>query len=918
MGEGNNNQEQNVQDKVQDAAQGAKDGANLAKNVASGNYLGAAKDALNLAKNKTVRKRIIINIALSILGPIMIVVMIASFVLGIFNAVGDAIQSVFDGLKEFFTIDYENSGIIEITDEAINEMIKSIENMGIDLDDLHLMGDKADYDDPDVEEKNKEALKKYIRKFYEAQAVTQTLYTNPPGYNKIIGKTYGTVYVQRTKDDDQNLSKVEQLEYISYEKMQKKVEAKDTNIKKYYSVDGDNKLVVASFNRTITKENGKEVKNETSISLVPIDYKSVISQYTTSMNFLIYLTIITQNPEFASAVADLVKDSDIKITLMDKVITNITKEERNYTVNTKTLKKVEGDVSDASGVEDEQDIYDTYTYETYYEDPQQKKDITETTEITTIPIAAVTYAKTWFSEQTIEYNKKDTPMTEIPFNTEPVNEKEPEISDKESVTWITNDITTVTSNGNVSEYEEGTRGDVIDKTGEKGDGDKSFVGLLDVKFRIPNSTRKESAGSNLVSGAGMFFYLLQKDSSSQNLENIMRYILYKYTGNSYGVTELDFSIFDIKNFNAASVGGSKLIKDYIRHWEHSTPPPTNADGTKYIIETDGYGNPTVGYGIDIFNGGYATLFKQAGYSTEVGGEVDIEFVDALEDEKIKSDTETVRLAVSGLDLEEYQIHSLVSRSYNCGTGSLNSTGNNAGALGIRNGLNFVQAYTQYWDKENDDQFDEQNNNANFNHSLYTNYMSMPVTAANSTYSAGLERRRKSEWTLFQTGYYDVLNKWYSKGGDILEYCVIVMNQLIENNTHYSLKNLVWSDIEQSIDFSKYGCCCATYVSAVLYESGILSSEHMNKYNYNYTGTINGGGVSTMLRDAGWEHVSEDEAQPGDVCVYDGHTFIYAGDNYIWDQSSGCISENGNSPAGGMVARWSYYKNKYDLDIWRIP
>ena len=126
-------------------------------------------------------------------------------------------------------------------------------------------------------------------------------------------------------------------------------------------------------------------------------------------------------------------------------------------------------------------------------------------------------------------------------------------------------------------------------------------------------------------------------------------------------------------------------------------------------------------------------------------------------------------------------------------------------------------------------------------------------------------------------------------------CEIVMNDLLDNNVHYSQSNLMWNNIEESNDFSRYGCCCATYVSVVLYRSGALSAEHINQYNYNNTGTVDSGGVNTMLRDAGWQKVSEEEAQAGDVCVYNGHTFIYAGGNEIWDQTSGCISSSGGAP-----------------------
>lgn len=1104
---------------------------------------------------RTAKKAIMKKVApilIKILLPFILILLAGALLLGVFNAVGDAVQKVIDGIVDFFTID--SDGAIVISDEQVDMIINSITDLGVSIDGLKLMGD-VDYSDPDVQKANQEALRKYIREFYEAQAMTQTLNTNPSWIEENIlngGKPYGTVYIHRTNGEDVvEPTNTKQLTYIPYEEMVKKqggtvassgttgtstssldnflfigdsryssvasqisalgkdiknagvgssridewvkvvenggtgpvqgksvdirgnysgisvqlgansvynrvntattemktflqklkelypntpifvnscmqvstkatsagyswspakmrdyIEEFNNNIKEYcdqtsnlqyvdisenledsdgyiksaytgdglhcnaeggkvfasniqkaitggkstttgttaqskpdkditnyFSINEKGELVIAGWTNVVVKKDGKVISNETTINLKNINYKNVISQYTTPMNFFLYLTIITQNPEFVSAVTDLVKMSDIRLTILDTKSTSVNIETYTYTQNTKTRTKVESTSYDAWDTE-KQYPHTSYTYE----DSTSSETITEVTETTTtsvIPTIKVTYAKTWFCEQTITYNKKQENSSNTSTITgndssELQNEDEPELTGEGSVSWKTNQSKKYDNTSDITKYEEGTRGDVIDRTGEKGsqgikdkngngkvdgneivDENTTFIGLLDDKFKIPNSTRYDSAGGNLVSGAEMFFYLLQKDQSCQNLEMIMRYILYKYTGRDYGVTELDFNIFDAKDFNSISMSGNKLLKEYIHYWENAGGPPTNADGTKYIIEDDGAGHPTVGYGVDIFNGGFAPLFQQAGYPTYIGGEVDKEFVDALEEQEIQSNIDSIKSATAGLDLKEYQIHALVSRAYNCGV---------SGAISVTRGspaLNFVDSYQRYWNEETDDQFEEQNNNANFGHSLYTQYMSKPVTS-DGKYLAGLERRRKSEWTLFQTGYYDVLDKWYKEGGDILEMCEIVMNDLLDNNVHYSLTNLVWNNIEASNDFSRYGCCCATYVSVVIYRAGLLDADHINQYNYNYTGTVASGGVSTMLRDAGWQRISEEEAQAGDVCVYDGHTFIYAGGNEIWDQNSGCISSSGRAPVRGTLSQWSYYKNTYNLEIWRAP
>lgn len=872
----------------------------------------AAKEAAKKAGNKVKTK--IGLFFLKILIPIISIILVGIIVFGIFNAVGDVVQKFLEEVADFFTLDED--GAIIISDEQIDTIINGISGLGVSMDGLKLMGN-VDYTDPEVEERNKKALREYIRKFYEAQAMTQTLNTNP---NTPNGKTYGTVYVHRTKGEDVvEPTTQNQLIYIPYEQMVKKKENGDTNITDYFSISETGELVIAGWTHTVIKTNGETTTNETTVNLRNINYKSAISQYTTSMNFFLYLAMISENPEFAKAVTDLVRQSEIRITLMDSESTNITKETSTYTENTKTRKRVRHVTYEAWDTDKK---YPQVTY-TYEEDTKKetKTETTETTITSTNPVVAITYVKTWFCEQTITYNKKTDGPNPSSNTAKEEDEEEPELTGEGSVTWKTGQSTTYEGSSTIIKYEEATRGNVIDRTGEKGsqgikdlngngqvdenervDENSTFLGLLDNKFKIPNTTRYDAAGGNIVSGAEMLFYLLQKDAASQNLEQIMRYILFKYTGRDYGVTELDFSIFNAREFRTVGALGNELLTEYIHYWEHSTPPPTNADGTKYIIEDDGAGHPTVGYGIDIFNGGYASLFEQAGYPTNIGGEVDKEFVDALEKQEIESKLNAVRSATAGLDLKEYQIHALASRAYNCGV---------TGAVSTKRGspaLNFVDSYNKYWNASTDDLFESQNSNANFAHNLYVQYMSKPVTSEGKVL-AGLERRRKSEWTLFQTGYYDVLNKWYKAGGNLLETADQVHRD--EMSWTYSTGgDLYWNNINMSLNNPNRVTCCATYVSCVIYAAGYATEEQMNSFNYNYCPTL-----YSYFAGQGWEVInSYDALEPGDIVfmnyhdggqIYD-HVQLYAG-NDTWYNAGDTTSIQRNSPfSQGSWARQNFY------------
>lgn len=585
-----------VVENIKETGRLVKDGADLVKNAYSQNWVGVVKDAFKILTNKTFLK--------ILLGIIIIVAVLILSVLTIFDKAGETVQSVFSSDKDFYTVDSE--GVIQITDEQILEVIESIENLGIDLNDLNLVGD-IDSNDPDFEKAQFEAKKKYIKKFLEAQAQTQTLYTNPNWITENIlngNKAYGTVYVYRASDAEviDKDNKGTALTYIKYssegneESMESIVASgNEDKAKKYFSVNSSGQLVIPAW--TITK-------GKASISLRTIDYKNIISQYTTPVNFFIYLAMTTQNPEFVSAVADLVKESEIRITVLDTVSHETETTTNRYTENKKG--------SAASYFHGEATINPITPTSTNKED-------TTTIKTTIInPTIKVTYVKTWFCEQSITYNKEnqETYHEEQFYNknndSSLADEKEPNAKNGEIVTWKTYRSRKVTNDRTGTTYVQGVKSDVIDKTGEKRDGDKSFIGLLDKQFKIPKTKEKTNAGPDLVTNAEWLLYLLEKDSSLQNLEQIMRYILYKYTGRDYGVTEFDFNVFGIKDFNEIGLNGQAIVewlRSFENNWLREYRNETATQGTIRLVEERQYArrNSSTGeveYGLDELNVSY--------------------------------------------------------------------------------------------------------------------------------------------------------------------------------------------------------------------------------------------------------------------------------------------------------------------------
>lgn len=580
MDEEQNNEQSSAEkasDTIQDTKDAVRDGANLAKNVSTGNVLGAVKNGFSLLKNKKIR----IAIISAILIPIIVIVTLAMSLFSIFDTIGNAIQSVINSFINLFTADDSWDGSITIKDEDIEKVIDNIQEMGFDMDDLWLLGD-IETDDTDTDEtlkaKQEEAAKKYVRKFLEAQLVTETPHYEPviASGNAYNPKTHGQVYIYRANDQEyiNENSKATPMSWMSYSTMQEeaaKNNEKGLNaIKKHYSIDDEGKLVIAQWTKIETTGKADEVI----ISLKHIDYKSAISQYTTPMNFFIYLTMVSQNPEFVSAVTDMVKNSRIELTIMDTKTVNVEEEKYSFTRNTKTTHETK-----RQGV-----VINTYTTSR----SRGVEQTTTTTTTTVVPTPKITYAKTWFSEQRITYKiANQDPYHNYEKYTE--NEDSSLADDAEpgdpqangSTSWNTNKCREITTDVTGTTYKEETRGNVIDKTGEKGsngvtqdsyknerrqvknnftvDDKTTFLGLLDDYFKIPNSNRYEAAGkTNMVSGAEWLFGLMEKDGRLQNLEQVMRYVMYKYTGKEYGVKELDLSIFNIRDFSDLTSVGLKV------------------------------------------------------------------------------------------------------------------------------------------------------------------------------------------------------------------------------------------------------------------------------------------------------------------------------------------------------------------------
>jgi len=809
-------------------------------------------------------------------------------------------------------------------DATVDEIIKKLEEENGVLDKY-------------ISSKN---VKEYLKAFIRAELITQ--YPDLRTADKIGTAVYdnefqGCIQIHRALSSATN-GETKLLTYIDYETFNSYVSEGNELAMEHFSLDTSGNLVVAGWKRTTTNVESnipsvQEIKDKTEFSLIinSIDYKPLLKQYTMPFDFLWALTVMSEDEDFVYSVAKLALDSKIIITVQDNLTTVTTSIYEEYDIQEKIEKtaSITATIDDTSYSEQINKENESSPIKYY-----SLKNIIDETCKNNIDI---TYADTWLAEYINTYTNvnpsesKSEDISEIEDTDFLLKESGTLTSDEEIASDFYNFVvskcggtdnyllkleagqvsgsigtiyydkyerkinqnitTTVTTSYNT--YTKGTP-TITEKT-DKNSSEDNFVTLF-IKY--------DKANQNIMSEPDWLFDMLKESPKASSIIDVVKYLLYKATEIDYGVKNLNLNIYNLSNFNDVSNSGVSLLKEYIRNWEHSTPPPTNADGTKYIIETDGAGHPTVGYGVDIENSGYKQMFIEAGYPTTVGGEVDISFVDAIEDKIIANCLSQIKSMTADLNLTEYQINALASRAYNCGI---------SGAINVLRGssnLNFIDSYNAYWNKESDDKFEEKNNNADFSHNLYTEYMSKPVTS-NGNYMLGLERRRKSEWILFQTGYYSNLGKWHSTRIDILQAADEVHQKQLSWTYYSKGSDLYWNDIEKSLNNPNKVTCCATYVSCVIYKAGYFTEAQMNQFsNYNYCPSL-----YNDLTKAGWQVIkSYNELEPGDIVfmnyndgeeIYD-HVQIYAGDNTWYNAGSTEAIQRASPYSQGNWAEENFY------------
>ena len=702
------------------------------------------------------------------------------------------------------------------------------------------------------------------------------------------------------------------------------------------------------------KEGGKElIKDVTTgkytVDIKEIPYQEMVKPYAMPFEYLWSWLIAGGDKDFVLELADLVYNSEFEITVYDDYNQTIVKtvtEKREKTNEDKTAERSYNLRATPEDKEKKEEIiYKSEPIKVSYSYEQDIHTVETNTKTNTYNNATCVLSKvdSWLVKmiQEVKHNDQETDGPKVVGLTEKPDEIKKLINTTQWPVNENSDPFLIKLQYSFMEYIESNKKELneakksMEKKGkyeytydfEKKYSHTETFKIYDQKTTIYNTTtkskyvlspkevkekttKKPAKGTNnfvsiynkddnrelrsSIKDVGMdnwLFNYLEQNEETADMVDLTKYLLYKATGESYGITELDLSIYEKADFdNVSTVSTMNQLIKFIHDFEVGPiSPAMNAQKTEYVIINDGVDNPTVGYGVLIYNnkgqkGAYTDLFLDAGYKEEYLKNMDgtstlpIELVDKISSKILDNTIKNVNKQIStyNLELTGYQKNALYSMAYN-----FDST--------VPDFDEFAQLYKKHWSVKKDDKYEDKEKKADLNHKLYTEFFAR-YCHANSQVLDGLVRRRKAEWTLFQTGYYGdydgSLNFWHTSASDLMSVAAEYDKKLSDEKWVYSrddYRYVIGGDIEASTNHHMKETCCATFVNSILYLAGYVPENIMNTFSYN-------GSTSThdFYLKKGWDEVALKDIQPGDLVFYQngaeypyGHIEIYAGDGMTY-------------------------------------
>lgn len=536
-------QEQSLEKKAIDAV---KDGAR-----------NATKQASNKAK-KAVRNFLIahIGIIIAVITVLIVVVVIVGGLIVIYAGIVELSSNIGEAIMSFVKID-TNGPVMPSVREVIDLVDKQLEEMGIDKNELN-MG-------------NNNQREAYLYKYMATSISTKLPYiknSTAKVFKEIASMFVGGVFDPTEKQEVQGIVKIKRedeegkkdLDFKKHEDFLKLIEENDTSALEYFSIDEEWMLCVATYKKVTTTINDGEPSVTNEITETKIPYQTMLSKYSVPFEFFMTLQRITLNPEYVSAVADLIQEQgEIELTIFDSVETNTHTEINKYKEKSKWVDVNINESTYETSVEEKE--------ETSEEKTDTKVEVTEINNV----LAGITKADVWVIKQETGYeiNEEAEPETvienQLKNEDEPVGEKgtwkidrsEKIIEKKEKAEWkpTSNKVEINESEflglwrNEKGKYEEGLPYVSEDDGGEK------------VYYKIPLSKVDENTLypiDNILVGEDWLYTLLERRETTQAHAQIMRYLIHFYkTGEKLDISEV-LSLFDVTLYDATGYTRRKL------------------------------------------------------------------------------------------------------------------------------------------------------------------------------------------------------------------------------------------------------------------------------------------------------------------------------------------------------------------------
>lgn len=299
---------------------------------------------------------------------------------------------------------------------------------------------------------------------------------------------------------------------------------------KYFSLDENNKLITLSWslaedgNITISENPAKDLKTD-------------LQKYTMPFEYLLMFYIDADYEDFVSELADIVLNSEIVITLQDRITTTET-----------TLHTYERRIANSPG--------EGTNYEKELDSQYSKSETCSTSiDLTYVDVWCVkAYQTNSYSEAVLNMGEQDEIVANIAGSvTETSNGGD--YTEWSTTQGATVDYVTDSATGKQESYtyiiQQRTRTDIHTITNSFDKGEKKLEEQTDkfVDLYVKHSMNRRIR-------EGWLFTILEKNEKTANLLDLTKYLMYLATNINYGVVEYDFSEYGLQTFeNVAGASG---------------------------------------------------------------------------------------------------------------------------------------------------------------------------------------------------------------------------------------------------------------------------------------------------------------------------------------------------------------------------